>query len=572
MKKETSSKIKAGLGGFFKPILQLFKSLSNKQLNLFLFLLIPVVYLVVVTMSHYSRGLFYMRSVDPEYFYMYNGIVLGAGNLSIQYFAHPGTPLHFLIAFSSRIIDLFQPGNYMENFVNDPEKYIHTANLSLNILIAVVIFICGKLTLKYTGSIKAALFMQVSPFAGFGLLTMSGRLIPESMIMIPLLFMGLMVLKNTFEDEMSRNTRRDIVLYGLITGFGMACKLTFIPVIVLPLILLKTSVREKLIFVLYTILFFVIFAYPLFFNLSESWEWISGIFMHSGKYGTGESNFIDLSSVGKNLDALFKYSSGFFIMMICTLAISLLLLSRPARKFFSPDMRILRAVLSLNITILVCIAAVLKHFEIYYFVPFTIFKILLFLLTVLLIIRLKPVSGIKALQWPLWLVSFVILIFILVPQVKQFRSVYQASEIKSKAITEESNRILAFIDKEKPIIVSGSYYGSPFVEFAQYNGYVMSGHLKGFYTDYLRKKFPNYYNCLDWSTKYDHWNEFVEIKDILAKVKSSFYIYIGEGKEGDLPEIEAGISKVLDLNNVVTRILYREPETGEQLIEIIVNP
>jgi hypothetical protein len=572
MKKVTLSIIRTGLAGFFDPVLQLFRSLSLKQLYLILLLFIPAVFLIVVTMAHYSRGPFYLQNVDPDYFYLYNSIIIGAGNLSIQYFAHPGTPLFFVIAIASRIIDVFQPGDYMENFVNDPEKYIHNAILFLNLLIVIVLYICGWLTLKYSGSLWAALLIQLSPFACFDLLSMSGRLKPEAMMMIPMLFLGLMVIKNAFEHENSRNASRDMVLYGLVIGFGMACKLTFLPVIILPLILLKTSLKQKFRYILYTILFFVIFAYPLFFNISEAWKWISGIFTHSGKYGTGEANIIDAAFIGKNLGIMFNYYSGFFYVILSSLVIVLVLLIPFVKKVLLPDMKIIRAVISILITVIVCIAAVIKHFELYYFIPFILFKFVLLLLIIVLILRLKYVSGVNAIKWSVMISSIIIISGILTIQVRQFRTIIAASEVKSKVMVEHASRMLAFIDTEKPIIVTAPYYGSPFIEFAHYNGFIMSDHLKGFYSAYLKEKYPNYYNCLDWSAKFYHWDEFVDFEDILKKVKSSFYVYIGIGKSGDLAGIEKRIGAALDLDKAITRILYRDPDSGEQLIEIIVNP
>ncbi|HNQ83650.1 MAG TPA: hypothetical protein PKM34_08400, partial [Bacteroidales bacterium] len=121
--------IRAGLYGFFVPFKDLYKSIPSNSLTFILFLFIPVFYIAASSIAYNARAPYYLFSIDPEYFYMYNGVILGAGNLSIQYYAHPGTPLHFLVAISTRITDLFQQGSYMENFVNDPEMFIRSANL-----------------------------------------------------------------------------------------------------------------------------------------------------------------------------------------------------------------------------------------------------------------------------------------------------------------------------------------------------------------------------------------------------------------------------------------------------------
>jgi len=55
-------------------------------------------------------------------------------------------------------------------------------------------------------------------------------------MMIPLLLTGLMIIKTIYHEDRTAGHFTDIVLYGLIIGFGVACKLTFIPVILIPLI------------------------------------------------------------------------------------------------------------------------------------------------------------------------------------------------------------------------------------------------------------------------------------------------------------------------------------------------
>lgn len=571
MKKITLIQIRAGLYGFFVPFKDLYKSIPSNSLTFILFLFIPVFYIAASSIAYNARAPYYLFSIDPEYFYMYNGVILGAGNLSIQYYAHPGTPLHFLVAISTRITDLFQQGSYMENFVNDPEMFIRSANLFINIIIAIILFIAARFTLKYTGSVWAALAVQLSPFASFSLPEMAGRVYPEALMMAPLLLIIVMVIKNTFEPEKQHNLQKDLILYALITGFGAAVKLTFAPLLLLPLLLLKTSFREKLRYIAYSVLFFLIFAYPLLFNIGDSWDWITGIMVHSGKYGTGERNFIDLSAAGMNARDLLVMNSGFFYLLIASLLIIMVLSLNPVKKRLLPDRRIIRAILAIDLVVIACMAPILKHYSLYYFLPFTIFKFPVFLLLTALLLRIKVVAETRPFRLIIVLLAFVYFVFTLAVQVGQFRTHAAINTAKHAKTIENARKLVSSIDPGKPIIITSPYYGSPFIEFAHYNGYIMSRHLKGFYTDYLRKKFPNCYMSPTWSENFYSWDNFVDFKDILATVKSSFYIYIGCGMEKDLPVIKSRISQVLDMNSVMARTLYDDPDTGEQLIEIIVN-
>jgi hypothetical protein len=572
MGKFSHHKLQASISGFFFPIRQVLRLLSQKYFSTFLFLIIPIIFLLNVTVIHYSLGAFFMGRVDPEYFYMYNGIVLGAGNLSIQYYAHPGTPLHFLIATSSRIIDLFQPGDYMKSFVDDPEKYIHAANLFLNALITIVLFVCGLYAKKYSGSYLAGLLIQFFPFGSSALLSISGRLFPEALMIIPLLLISLMIIKYIYDNTDPAGYFIDIVLYGLIIGFGIACKLTFIPVILIPLVLLQISFRQKIRMVLYTILFFAIFAYPVVFNYDDFWRWVYGIFTHSGKYGGGEKNFIDFATVPDNLENLLKFNKELFTVALSSLVISGLYSIKYVKDKSLSNLKIRRAVYAVNISILVCIAFTLKHFELYYFMPFSIFKYLLILLSTLLILSYRKISGSRLLKTITVSSVSVLILFMTYGQVLQMRTDISYSNQRNIKLQQEYNKVIPLVENDRPIIIAGPYFGAPFIEFAHFNGFIMCSHLKGFFTSYLKEKYPYSYQYVTWSDKFDFWSDFVDFRQILDRTKSSFYVYIGKEMGNELPVIENRIWQVLDKNSVTKKVLYLDADTEEQLIEITINP
>jgi hypothetical protein len=571
MEQLKQNKLKIYLSGFFNPILQVFKSLSRKHFSVLIFLIIPIIFLLNASILHYYLGTFFLSSVDPEYFYLYNGIVLGGGNLSVQYIAHPGTPLQFLIAVSSRIISLFQPEDYVKDFIDDPEKYIHAANLFMNVLIACVLVVCGIYTKKYSGSYFSGLLFQLSPFGSSSLLGISGRLIPEAIMIIPLLLIGLMIIKYIYNENKTSGYFNDIVLFGIIIGFGIACKLSFIPVILIPLVLLQISLRQKIKLILYTILFFAIFAYPVVFNFNQFWQWVSGLFIHSGKYGAGAKDFINLSTIPGNFKYLFNYDKMFFFIAIFSLLLSVVFSSKVFKNEGFTNSKIIRAIFAVNLSILICIAFMLKHFALYYFMPFYLFKYLIVLLSILLIIQYQKISGSKRYKI-ITLISFsIFILYVTYGQVLRVRSSITSYSQRNEILQEEYKKIVSLVETDKPVIMTCPYYGAPFIEFAHFNGFIMIYHLKFGFKSYLKEKFPESYQYVTWSDEFYFWDDFVDFKDILDKTKSSFYIYIGKDKGKDLAVIENRIWQVLDRDSVTRKVLYQDSNSEEQLIEIIKN-
>jgi hypothetical protein len=479
--------------------------------------------------------------------------------------------MHFLIAFSSRIIDLFQPGDYMKSFVDNPERYIHAANLFMNVLISLVLFICGIYTKKYTGSYFAGLLMQLSPFGSSALWGVSGRLIPEAIMMIPLLLTGLMIIKYIYDEDRATRPLTYIVLFAMITGFGIACKLSFIPIILIPLVLLQVSSRQRITIILYTLLFFIIFAYPVIFNFHDYWNWVSGIFTHSGKYGGGEKNIVNLASVPGNIKYLFAFNRELFYVAFTSLIMGIIFSFRYLKNHSFLSSRVVRAIFAVNVAILVCVIFTLKHFELYYFMPFAIFKYLLVLLSALLFFRLDWISKSKIYKMIALISVSGLVLYMTYGQIVEIRAAIDHYTKRDIQFQQDAAKILSLVDRDKPIIIAGPYYGTPFIEFAHFNGFLMSARLKGFYTGYLKEKFPGSYHYVTWSDKFDYWDEFVDMKQILEKTPSSLYIYIGKERGADLAEIERRLAQIPENDSFTKKVLYQDAGSGEKLIEVIKN-
>jgi hypothetical protein len=559
---------KAATITFFTPIYEVFKTISAKYLSTLLFLLLPITFLINAIIVHYFYGAFYLGTIDPEYFHLFNGIAISGGNLAVDYVAHPGTPLQFIIALSARFIHLFQPDEKLVvDFINDPEKYIHAANIFMNVLVAGTIYVSGVLTKHYSGSTSIGLLLQLSPFSNTSTLLISGRLLPESIMIIPLLLISILIIKHIFDSNKSNQTISTTVLYGLIIGFGIACKLSFIPMILLPLILLKITLKHKFQLLLYSGLFVVLFAYPIIINIHEFWDWVSGMLMHSGKWGGGDKSFIDTSSLPTNFSILYSYDKLFFIFMLASSLVSLVFTPIAAKTKNAKMKRIIRAIFAVNITLLVCVSFVLKHFALHYFMPFYAFKFLLLILIALLFLELKPFANHKKIKPTVLFLLSISVLYISYTETQRTSSTLQDLKTKQENYLTSQETILSLVKKDTPIIITGPYYGTPFIEYAQINGFMMSYSLKGYFKPYLMEKYPVSFLYVSWAEKFDFWDEFVGMDFIAKKVKSSFYVYIGKEKSEDLSAIETRIWSYYTKESLEKNILFEDTTTGEKLIE-----
>jgi len=322
-------------------------------------------------------------------------------------------------------------------------------------------------------------------------------------------------------------------------------------------------------FLLYSIFFVGLFAYPIVIEYNIFWEWISGIFTHSGMHGAGEKNFIDISTIPNNLKYLFGYDKLFFFLMIGSLLLCVLFSFKPFKNPDQPNSKIIHAILAVNITIIVCIAFILKHFVFHYFIPFYIFKCLLIVLITILLIQFKTFLRFKQYKNIVLLLIFLFTLGITYGQALKLRASLSHASERKDSMHKAYNALVPLVEKDKPIIITGPYYGTPFIEFAHNNGFMMTYNRKSLFKPYLIKKYPNAYHYVNWSEKFFHWDDSLTFNNIIDRSDDSFYVYVGKEKADHLPIIEKRIWEVLYKDSVSRKVLYEDKGSGETLIEFI---
>lgn len=559
------------IADYLMPIALLFQPVSQKNRFMVLFLILPAVFMVNAVVIHDNMGKMFMRSVDPEYFYLYNGVMMGQGNLSMQYTSNPGTPLQALVAVASLGVGVFQQGPIVGDVVNDPEKYIHASHLIMILLLSVALFIGGYYTWKVTGSWFAALLIQMSLPATSSLMFMTGRLNAEAMMILPVLLLCIALTGYIFAgQDQERQSDKTMALSGIICGFGAACKISFFPLVIIPWIMLDVKLRKKIKLIVFTLLAFAVFGYPVVFNNGHFWSWIGSVLSHTGKYGEGPEGFIDFAAVPGHLSKLFGFDQAFFFIVAVSLLTGIIFSFNCFRSSLSPvSKRITRVLIAVPVAVILCMVLVLKHFELYYFIPFYVFKFLLIALFFLFITRLEKVAKSKSLKTITLVGILVIVGFISLGEGKKIRSVNHINSGKKELQDLEYRQVMSVYEPGSPIILSGTYYGTPFVEFAHYDGFKMSGKIGKSFVPFLKAKYPVSYQYVPWSDKFLYWDAFVDFHKILENNQKPVYIFIGERNADDLPIIEERLWKVIDKDSVSREVVYQNKSNGDQLIKIV---
>ena len=499
----------------------------------YLFIIIPIIFVVVTILIHFSIGKFYLVSTDPEYLHLLNGINLSIFNLSVSYIDHPGTTIQGIYAISAHIVNIIQPSNnIITNVINHPEDFIHGASILLILITCLTIVLFGFYTYKYTGNMLLAILVQLIPFGNVRVLLVSGRLIPEAALIGPLIILCLLIIKFIYDSNRENNIKKYLVGFAIAGGLGMAGKLNYLPFLIIPLFLIA-SAKNRLKYLFYTVLATLIFAFPLVVNLRKSWTWYSNLFIHSGKWGGGESNFIDFVNIPDHLQKIFHmdqslfYLIGFAIVQIILFYILPFLRRRESSKY------LLKAMVAVVVALLFSALLVAKHFAFHYFVPSLVFKAFIIFLSASLIIdltnRKKTRNYISAF-------ALLLMLFLIIPQVSDLKAAVAKNKQRAEKFETRSNLLMQYDVQNNPLIITSNYRGSPFIQSALVDGFLQSGHLKSTYIEQLTEKYPNTFFYFSWSEHFYFWDQFLNAADFVNPDRP-VYLFIGEDKSENLTHI-----------------------------------
>lgn len=287
---------------------------------LFILSILPLLFFI--SGSYFDRAHY---AGDPNYIYLMNGVNICMGH-QVGNADNPGTPVMILSAVVLKGYQLIvgMDETIQISVLKNPDHYIAIIRIFLDILNSFALFFVGLVVFLKTRSFWSAFIMQLTPFLSVNLLEhVWSKVSPEPFLLFIVLIFSLIVI--LFYYDKNRNQFMYPLLFGLLTGLGIATKATFLPLIFFPFIIIPRW-GKKLVFVVLSIVSFVTFTLPALQLYNSMFTWFKALFMHSGIYGKGETGIIDTSVYLKNL-YLIIYNNPllgvFLFVMISLLATSL---------------------------------------------------------------------------------------------------------------------------------------------------------------------------------------------------------------------------------------------------------
>jgi hypothetical protein len=282
-----------------------------------LLLIVPALFAAVLfAMRAASLPFWQSFNLDPDYYYLLNGLRMVEG-LAPTDVSHPGTPVQAFIALVLRLMHLGQPaGAIVDAVLAEPERHLITITTVMYPLVALALVAMGRAFVTTTGRLEAGLLAQTAPFLSMIIPKFGLHPKPEPFLIIAVSLLMVAALRVVRAEKLED---RHAGWLGLALGFGIACKLHFFCLGVVPLFILDRR-RLFLVLPLATVAGFLIFTAPAIPSRDIWFEWVQRIFLHSGAYGAGAQTVIDTSHYPRAILGLFASKLIYSIVFFASLA------------------------------------------------------------------------------------------------------------------------------------------------------------------------------------------------------------------------------------------------------------
>lgn len=317
---------------------------------------------------------FFNRNPDPEYPYLINGMNVAIGNFHcIGHLDHPGTPFQLYCGLVIKITHLLTgQGNIASDVLGTrPEYYLRAILGSLVFLHALIALFIGMAAIKRSLAVWIALLLQSSlvllPWL-FSRVNQGRWLMTASMLLI---------LVYLLYGYRGRALSKFAVWAGIVMGMAVATKFNYLPILLLPLLLLS-SWKQAVIYAVTVPTSYFLWILPVIDNYHFHIRFLRSIATHDGKYGSGEKRMFNWETTKANFIEILNQNPEVIVLIIAILmGLYWMIRHRPPRDQAKPFLVLGGILLIISIQILM----VAKHYSYNYFIPvISTYPLLLFLI------------------------------------------------------------------------------------------------------------------------------------------------------------------------------------------------
>lgn len=507
-------------------------------------------------------------SGDPEYAYLLNGINIADLKMA-GHTDNPGTTVQIYSAAVlsvSHFLNSSEKNGLRQAVLKKPDHYVELERKVSVMINGVMILVLGAVSFFFLKNIWLSLILQITPFLSSNLLEHAWtKVSPEPALVFTV---GVFIIA-LLACYCSANRQKGFYpwLFALICGFGLATKMTFLPLMIIPLILLEGQ-RRKWIYLSAIIPFFIIFTIPAIPQYPHMVKWLLNLSIHTGIYGQGEIGIISPLRYMNDMGAILKNNIALTAgMLIGLILLFILFLKGHFRNTMKRhvELRFIVAVLTAQ---LLGILMVAKHYHSnHYLIP----EIsLIGLLTVFVILFLRKFF-IKKKGWMYHLLPAGILCVLIAISLLNIPCLVEADH-GYRITNEEYSLVMRQIEKKYPGYVKTYYYPTSINPYSALRwGSVYSGQYN---LPALRALYPE---VIFYDTRihaFQLWETELPVEDLVRKYSSRILLIGGPMTSEEKEKVIKGGLALKELYLGRTQAVYEVDTAGSVIFrgQVKANP
>jgi hypothetical protein len=319
----------------------------------------------------------FLINTDPDYAYLLSAIDLSRLGKS-RMVMHPGTTVQWLSHWVMKarfLVAETDAVDFATSVLKHPQDYLNLLHHAFSMVNIGLLWLLGLFVYRGTRRLRLALLFQSLPCL-FAPLAISGfrKVSSDIVLLSACLVLAWILLKAVHHrpDEEKIIERFSLAIaLGLVLGFGMATKITFAVMALIPLVLIP-SLLGKALFLLVTGAVFWLFTLPIFPSIHFFGNFLLRIVTHRGIYGHGPSSLFNWHDFRDNMLSLSRENFPFILYLLLSSVVIGWSIARSAawgkkvRIWKETNFRALVAVTGAQI---IGVLMVARHFKSKYLIP-----------------------------------------------------------------------------------------------------------------------------------------------------------------------------------------------------------
>ncbi len=309
-------------------------------------------------------------NLDPDYAYLLNGLNILKG-FTPGHVDHPGTPVQVLVAIVVKATHaLAGAGPLVDDVIRRPELYLKVSCWVMLVLFATALVAAGLAAAQTTGSVLATLAMQLLPGLSSVIAVHILCVKPEPLLAALATALAALVMRR-LDPRRAPRPLFDAAGFGIIVGLAVASKITAVPLVLLPLLLLRNN-ADRARFLSSAAITTALATIPAWPALSIFRGLMRQIVTHSGTYGKGPPSVFDPAEYAHGLASLAAETGPIMIPLAVTAGVVASALSfRIWRQdeAAEEDLHVRNTLLATIVTQLAAFLFVARHWGAHYLIP-----------------------------------------------------------------------------------------------------------------------------------------------------------------------------------------------------------